>query len=142
MLVSLLGTPWFPQVEQGILFFEDVNEHPYRVERMLLQLAQAGVLERQQAVLLGDFSNYALAPADNGYNFDEMLAYLRRTVRVPILTGLPFGHGRTRATIPVGAQGDLCSTGDGFTLTLSGYPTVAGSSDTPVHSTVSTRTDA
>ena len=126
MLVSLLGTPWFPQVEQGILFFEDVNEHPYRVERMLLQLAQAGVLERQQAVLLGDFSNYALTAADNGYNFDEMLAYLRRTVRVPILTGLPFGHGRTRATIPVGAHGELDSHVQGFSLTLSAYPTVCG----------------
>jgi muramoyltetrapeptide carboxypeptidase len=57
-VVCLLGTPHCPrpaQVKGGVLFLEDVNEHPYRVERMLLQLAQAGVLGTQRAVLLGDF---------------------------------------------------------------------------------------
>ena len=56
MLVSLLGTEYFPLIEDGILYVEDVNEHPYRVERMLLQLMQAGVLARQKALVLGDFS--------------------------------------------------------------------------------------
>ena len=50
MLCSMLGTPHFPKVKGGILFVEDVNEHPYRVERCLLQLHQAGVLGEQKAV--------------------------------------------------------------------------------------------
>jgi muramoyltetrapeptide carboxypeptidase len=58
MLVSLIGTPWMPTIEGGVLFIEDVNEHPYRVERMLLQLAHAGILQKQKAVLFGDFSSY------------------------------------------------------------------------------------
>lgn len=124
MLVSLLGTPYFPQVEGGILFLEDVNEHPYRVERMLLQLLQAGVIGRQQAVLLGDFSGYRLGPNDNGYDFDAMLAYLRQSLPVPVLTGLEFGHIRRRVTLPVGARARLQSDADGFRLTVGGYPTL------------------
>jgi muramoyltetrapeptide carboxypeptidase len=74
--------------------------------------------------VLGDFSRYKLAPHDNGYDFDAMLAFIRATVPVPVLTGLPFGHIPTRATIPFGAQARLVSEPEGFTLTLSDYPTV------------------
>jgi muramoyltetrapeptide carboxypeptidase len=124
MLASLLGTEYFPRIDGGILFLEDVAEHPFRVERMMLQLMHAGVLARQKAVVLGDFSRYKLGPNDNGYDFDGMLAYLRKTLPVPVLTGLPFGHIPRRATIPFGAQARLVSQRDGFTLTLSDYPTV------------------
>lgn len=124
MLVSLLGTDYFPRIEGGILYVEDVSEHPFRVERMLLQLMQAGVLGRQQAVLLGDFSGYKLGPMDNGYDFDTMLAHLRATLPVPVLTGLRFGHGPHRVTIPFGAQARLVSDAEGFRLRLSDYPTV------------------
>lgn len=125
MMVSLLGTEYFPRIDGGILFLEDVAEHPYRVERMLLQLMQAGVLERQKAIVLGDFSRYKLSPADNGYDFDTMLAYMRNTLPVPILTGLPFGHIPRRATIPFGARAQLKSDTDGLTLAMSDYPTMA-----------------
>lgn len=124
MLVSLLGTDYFPRIDGGILYVEDVSEHPFRVERMLLQLMQAGVLGRQQAVLLGDFSGYKLGPMDNGYDFDTMLAHLRATLPVPVLTGLRFGHGPHRVTIPFGAQARLLSDAEGFRLRLSDYPTV------------------
>jgi muramoyltetrapeptide carboxypeptidase len=122
MLVSLLGTPYFPRIDGGILFIEDINEHPYRIERMLLQLLQAGVLARQQALVLGDISGYRLSPADNGYDFDAMLAYLRATLPIPVLTGLSFGHIPRRVTIPFGAEARLVSGSQGFRLTLSDYP--------------------
>jgi muramoyltetrapeptide carboxypeptidase len=124
MLVSLLGTEYFPRIDDGILFIEDIGEHPYRIERMLLQLMQAGVLGRQQALVLGDISGYRLSPADNGYDFDAMLAYLRATLPVPVLTGLSFGHIARRVTIPFGAQALLASDSEGFRITLSDYPTV------------------
>lgn len=123
MLVSLIGTEWFPRIENGILFVEDIAEHPYRVERMLLQLMQAGVLGRQQALVLGDFSGYRLGPMDNGYDFEAMLAYLRQTLPIPVITGLSFGHIPRRVTIPFGAQATLVSNDEGFRLTMSGYPT-------------------
>lgn len=124
MLTSLLGTEWFPRIDDGILFVEDIAEHPYRVERMLLQLMQAGVLERQQALVLGDFSGYRLGALDNGYDFDAMLAHLRATLSIPVLTGLSFGHVPRRVTIPFGAQARLQSGETGFTLALSDYPTL------------------
>jgi muramoyltetrapeptide carboxypeptidase len=124
MLMSLVGTPHFPRIDGGILFLEDIAEHPYRVERMLLQLMQAGVLARQQAIVLGDFSGYRLAPADNGYDFENMLAYLRATLPCPVLTGLEFGHIPRRVTIPFGAHGRLVSDESGWRLTMSDYPTI------------------
>ncbi|MRV76236.1 muramoyltetrapeptide carboxypeptidase [Duganella sp. FT92W] len=125
MLVSLLGTPYFANIDNGILFLEDIGEHPYRIERMLLQLQQTGVLERQRAVVLGDFSGYRLNPADNGYDFDAMLAYMRARLPVPVVTGLPFGHIKVHCTLPFGAQARLVSDVAGFDLTVSGYPTLA-----------------
>lgn len=124
MLCSLVGTPYLPEVRDGILFVEDINEHPYRVERMLLQLEQAGVLEGQQALVLGDFSGYRTTPYDAGYDFDTMRDYLAEHLSIPIVTGLPFGHCPTKATLPIGAQAELDVDDKGFTLHLSGYPTL------------------
>jgi muramoyltetrapeptide carboxypeptidase len=124
MILSTLGTDYFPRIDGGILYLEDIAEHPYRVERMLLQLMQAGVLQRQRAIVLGDFSGYRLGPADNGYDFDAMLAYLRATLPCPVLTGLEFGHGARRVTIPFGARAHLVCDGDAWRMTLSDYPTV------------------
>jgi muramoyltetrapeptide carboxypeptidase len=114
-----------PQVEGGILFVEDVNEHPYRVERMLLQLAHAGVLAKQQALVLGDFSGYKLSDYDNGYDFAAMLEYLRGRVGLPVLQGLPFGHTRDKVTLAVGAECLLESDEGGMVLQMSGYSGVS-----------------
>ncbi|RJG00892.1 muramoyltetrapeptide carboxypeptidase [Noviherbaspirillum sedimenti] len=122
MLTHLLGTPYFPDIEDGILFVEDVNEHPYRVERMLLQLLHAGVLARQQAILLGDFSSYRLSDYDNGYDFNAMLQYVRSRVATPILTGLPFGHIADKLTLPVGCQAQIVSQKNELQLAITGYP--------------------
>jgi len=107
VLTSLLGTPHWPRVKGGVLFVEDVNEHPYRVERLLLQLLQAGVLGAQKAVLLGAFNAWKPTPLDRGYTLKTMVAHLRSRTAVPILTGLPFGHVPTKLSLPVGARVDL-----------------------------------
>jgi muramoyltetrapeptide carboxypeptidase len=124
MVNHLIGTPFWPRIDGGILFLEDIAEHPYRVERMLLQLHYAGVLQQQKAIVLGDFSGYRLAPHDNGYDFDVMLAFIRGLVTVPVLTGLPFGHVKEHCTLPFGAPAHLVSDAEGFELTVSGYPTL------------------
>jgi len=107
MVNSLLGTPHWPKVRGGILFLEDVNEHPYRIERSLLQLHQAGVLDQQKAVVLGSFNGWRKAPLDRGYTLKTVVAHLRSLVRTPILTGLPFGHVPTKVCLPVGRRTDL-----------------------------------
>lgn len=122
MLTNLLGTPYFPHIKGGILFIEDVNEHPYRVERMLLQLLHGGVLARQKALMFGDFSSYRLSGYDNGYDFNAMLAYIRSQLAIPVLTGLPFGHVPDKVTLPVGCSARLVSNESSFELRMTGYP--------------------
>lgn len=122
MVAHLLGTPWMPQIEGGLLFIEDISEHPYRIERMLLQLLHAGVLGRQRALILGDFSGYRLGDNDHGYDFEAMLAYLRERLPLPIVHGLPFGHVPDKLTLPVGAPARLHADSTGFTLTAEAYP--------------------
>lgn len=107
MLCSLVGTPHLPQVKGGLLFLEDVNEHPFRVERMLLHLLEAGVLGAQKAVLLGHFTNFKPFAVDRGYNLKAALAHVRGRTRVPLLTGLPFGHVSPKLTLPVGRRVEL-----------------------------------
>jgi muramoyltetrapeptide carboxypeptidase len=107
VLVSLLGTPHWPEVKGGVLFIEDVNEHPFRIERMLTQLLHAGVLARQKAIVFGQFTGIRLAPHDKGYKLATVVAWLRSQLKVPVLTGLPFGHVPTKVLLPVGAKVDL-----------------------------------
>lgn len=117
VLSSLAGTPWMPDVKGGILFLEDVHEHPYRVERMLTQLLYAGVLARQKAIVFGQFSNYKLAPHDKGFKLQTVVDWLRRQIKAPVLCNLPFGHVPTKVLLPVGAKVQLAVEGrDAFLL--------------------------
>ena len=106
MVASLIGTPYLPRVK-GVLFLEDVNEHPYSIERMFSQLLHAGVAQRQKAVLLGHFTAYKLSAHDAGYDLSAAVDWLRAQLKphgVPVLTGLPFGHVRSKLTLPHGVR--------------------------------------
>jgi len=107
VLTSLLGTPYFPQIKGGVLFLEDVAEHPYRIERMLTQLLHAGVLARQKAVVLGQFTEFKLVAHDRGFKLQSVMDWLRQQIKVPLLTNLPYGHVATKVLLPVGASVDL-----------------------------------
>ncbi|HFL2193487.1 TPA: muramoyltetrapeptide carboxypeptidase [Salmonella enterica] len=124
MLISLIGTPWMPTIDKGILVLEDVNEHPFRVERMLLQLEYAGILNRQSAIVLGSFSGAAPNEYDAGYSLESVYAFLRSRLSVPLITGLDFGHEQRTVTLPIGANAMLKNTRQGTQLTLSGHPTL------------------
>jgi muramoyltetrapeptide carboxypeptidase len=121
VLAGLVGTPYMPsstQTQGGILFLEDVNEHPYRIERMLMQLLDAGILANQSAILLGGFSAYRLYDNDRGYRLESAINAIRTrlSINIPILTGLPFGHQAEKLTLPVGAIATLSYSAQGFTL--------------------------
>lgn len=107
VLCSLVGSPFFPVVADGVLFLEDVGEHPYRIERLLTQLLNAGVLGAQRAILLGSFNRFQLTPHDKGYKLNSVVGWLRQQLPVPVLTGLPFGHVATKVIMPFGQPVDL-----------------------------------
>jgi muramoyltetrapeptide carboxypeptidase len=102
VLSTLVGTPYLPTIKGGILFIEDVNEHPYRVERMLSQLLHAGVLAQHKAIIFGQFTNYKLLPHDKGFKLQSVIDWLAPQVKARVLTGLPFGHVATKVMLPVG----------------------------------------
>jgi muramoyltetrapeptide carboxypeptidase len=121
VLAGLVGTPYMPSQQQtqgGILFLEDVNEHPYRIERMLMQLLDAGILSNQSAILLGGFSAYRLYDNDRGYTLESAIEAISKRLpdNIPILTGLPFGHQAEKLTLPVGAQAHIQYDASGFTI--------------------------
>lgn len=108
VLCSLVGTPYLPAVKGGVLFLEDVGEHPYRLERQLTQLQLAGVLDAQKAVLLGAFNRFKPVPGyDRGFSLKTVTDWLRSKTKTPIYTGLPFGHVPTKVLLPVGRTVDM-----------------------------------
>ena len=107
VLTSMIGTPYFPEIRGGILYLEDLAEHPYRIERMLTQWLHAGILARQKAIVLGAFTHYALSSHDAGFQFNTVVDRLHQQLKVPVLTGLPFGHVATKVCLPFGAQAQL-----------------------------------
>ncbi len=122
VLCSLLGTPYFPQIEGGILFVEDVGESPYRIERMLYQLQLSGVLGRQRALVLGSFSQCQPGARDNGYDLAAAFAQIRAVAGIPVVDGLPHGHTAEQLTLPFGASAQLRVDGQAARLQVSDYP--------------------
>lgn len=108
VLCALVGTPWLPAVKGGVLFLEDVNEHPYRIERQLTQLLRSGIVDAQKAVLLGSFNRFKLVPGhDRGFSLKTVVDWFRSQTKTPVYTGLPFGHVPTKVLLPVGRQVEL-----------------------------------
>jgi muramoyltetrapeptide carboxypeptidase len=111
LICAALGTPFAPSFKGNILFFEDIGEKPYRLDRMLTQLLNAGILQQVAGVAVGinqkcDDPDAKTAKEYRQTAADVVQERLSR-LRVPVVTGLPFGHVDLNATIPVGARAQL-----------------------------------
>jgi muramoyltetrapeptide carboxypeptidase len=118
LLAHLVGTPYLPAIEGGILFLEEIGEQPYAIERMFLQLFHAGILQKQQAIILGDFTDCEPEAGRFPYSMEHVVETLRELLPMPILTGLPFGHVARKLTLPFGAPARLSIVESSFTLEL------------------------
>ena len=118
LLAHLVGTPYLPSMEGGVLFLEEIGEEPYAIERMCLQLYHAGILQTQQAILLGDFTDCEPEAGRFPYSMDHVTATLRELLPIPVLTGLPFGHVAKKLTLPYGAPVRLSIHDAGFSIKL------------------------
>lgn len=108
LICASLGTPFAPSFKGRILFFEDISEKPYRLDRMLTQLWNAGILSQVAGVAVGVNKDCHDPDAKPGGEYrqsgaDVVKERLSR-LRVPVVTGLPFGHVDLNATIPVGVR--------------------------------------
>lgn len=131
MLCSLIGTPYFPRIDGGILFVEDVGEPPYRIERLLYQLHLAGVLDRQRALVLGHFTHCRPHDYDNGYDTAAALDQIGRVARIPVVRDLPFGHETNKFTLPFGAPAHLRVADGQASLSFRGHPRLSGAVPRP-----------
>ena len=106
LICSLIGTPWLPNFGKSILFLEDVGESPYRVDRHLTQLLDAGILQTVSGIVLGDFRySDSQRKNDRRQGLQTMEAvFLDRLggLGVPVLMNVPFGHVKPKLTIPFG----------------------------------------
>lgn len=104
LLAALVGTPYLPDLDGAVLVLEDIGETPYRVDRMLSQLALAGVFERVAGVVLGDFATcFPPATEEPGPPVEELVAERLARPDVPLVSGLAYGHIDRRVTLPLGA---------------------------------------
>lgn len=119
MISHLVGTPFIPNISDGILLIEDIAEQPYRVERMFWQLKHAGILDRQRAIILGQFTQCEPSPTLRyPYAISEVIETLRDIAPCPVLTGFPFGHVAKKTTLPMGALAKVSIDGTRFQLEL------------------------
>lgn len=104
LLASSIGTRDFPPLEGAILLLEEVAEPPYKVDRMLTQLRRTGLLHGLAGVALGQFTECA-----DGWpvSIVEVLAERLGALGVPVLGGLPIGHGHGQRTVPLGVSATL-----------------------------------
>ena len=122
MLAHLAGTSYFPNIDGGILYVEEIAEEPYAVERLFLQLYHAGALQRQRALVLGDFTDCKPTnPVRYPYSMEEVVQTLREMLPYPVITGLPFGHVARKVTLPFGAPGTLSIRQGDCSLRFSGH---------------------
>ncbi len=102
LVVHLIGTPFFPDLDGHILMLEDVGESPYRIDRMLTQLLLSRVLEKATAVLFGTF--YKCTGDEEDGTVDEVLVDFSSRSPCPVVRGLPYGHGPVRRILPIGGR--------------------------------------
>jgi muramoyltetrapeptide carboxypeptidase len=101
---SIMGTPFIPTLKDQILFFEDVGEAPYRIDRYLAQLKAAGILHSLKAILLGQFTDCDPEKGKPSLTTEQVFKDYFSKLNIPVLMNLPFGHIPRQWTVPLGAK--------------------------------------
>lgn len=109
ILLSLVGTRFFPSFDDSIVFLEDVGQSPFRIDRDLTQLLNLGAFQRARGFALGLFERCEYRPAEAAHKQTLRDVLIDRLVPLgkPIVFGLPFGHVPHNATLPVGCMATL-----------------------------------
>jgi len=107
VLCNMLGTPYIPDFKGAILFIEDIGEEPEKLDRMFAQLRLSGILQRVAAVLLGDFSSCVRKKDKAGKELQFVLNDYFKSLGVPVVGKIPFGHIDDVITIPYGVRAEV-----------------------------------
>jgi muramoyltetrapeptide carboxypeptidase len=105
LLACLIGTPFLPELHKSILVLEDVDEAPHRIDRMLAQLFNAGVLHRLAGLVFGKFTDCNPSdPKEPHLTIDQVLEEYSAKINCPVITNFQYGHIQRKLTIPIGLQ--------------------------------------
>jgi muramoyltetrapeptide carboxypeptidase len=107
VLTALMGTPYLPEWEGAILFVEDVQEQIYRIDRMLTQLALAGVLARVRGVIFGRCTKCDPGDGYGSLTLEEVLDDHLKPLGVPAWQGAQIGHIDKQFTLPIGLEAEI-----------------------------------
>ncbi|MGE4321566.1 MAG: LD-carboxypeptidase [Sphingobium sp.] len=108
VLSTLMGTPWLPDFQGALLFLEDINEAPYRIDRMLTQLALSGILGQLAGIVFGQCTDCgAKGPSYGGFTLSEVLQQHFEPLGIPAFQGALFGHVANQFTLPEGIMAQM-----------------------------------
>jgi muramoyltetrapeptide carboxypeptidase len=104
LVCHLIGTPYSPDYSGAILFLEDVGEKPYKIDRYLAHLKQAGIFDQINGLILGDFIDCDADEGEVSFHLDEILDEYFTGASYPVLRNFPYGHGDFKFSMPVGVN--------------------------------------
>ena len=107
VLSALIGTPYAADLRNALVFLEDTGEAPYRIDRMLRQLALSGALARVAGIVFGHFTDGTHDSDVTARRLDDVLREAADFAGVPAIAGAPLGHIDDQWTIPLGALAEL-----------------------------------
>jgi muramoyltetrapeptide carboxypeptidase len=110
LICTAIGTPWLPSFRNKILFLEDLDEAPYRFDRMLTHLLNAGLLQRLAGIAIGinaGCEDKGRRSKEYRQTLADVLKERLGPLKIPIVSGLPFGHIPFNATLPIGIRASL-----------------------------------
>ena len=108
VLTALMGTGWLPDFTGAILFLEDVDEAPYRIDRMLTQLSLAGVLRKLAGLVFGQCTSCgATGPSYGGFTLSQVLEQHLRPLGIPAFQGAAIGHVANQFSLPLGVRAEI-----------------------------------
>lgn len=110
IIASLAGTPYELDGTGALLLIEEIGEKPYRIDRMMNQLWQNGLLNRVNGILIGDFID---CRDNDSYTFEHAVKHYARLSKKPVIKGIPAGHGKDNAFIPFGVHAVMKGNKDG-----------------------------
>ena len=117
VLTATLGSPFVPDFDEAILFLEDVEEQPYRVDRMMTHLKIAGVLDRVRGVVFGTCTDCTPSAGYASFTLEEILNDHLKPLGVPCWQGAMIGHGMSQWTLPVGLEVEIDAAAGTITMT-------------------------
>jgi muramoyltetrapeptide carboxypeptidase len=107
VFVSLIGTNYLPDFDRKILFLEELNEDPYKIDRMLMQINQSGIFDKLAGLVFGVFSNCHPENIDQSFSLLEVIKHHVLPLNIPVIYNAPFGHTTKKWTIPIGSLAEI-----------------------------------